>query len=200
MEQLIDLLREAFDGIQVGLSFVRATFLDRLLLADAEPTLQLLKHVDHHQLVVTGLSSRLVANETKAGVDDGHEHVHADEDHDDHEESEAERTEKGRGALQLLDVELHQHHFEEHLGGVQERGTAGDAVEKEQVEETEEGHEDHGEHHREEKQGFRGMLNGVREERETTVETTETKELQGGEEATVAEKVEQDIADVGGEL
>ena len=44
------------------------------------------------------------------------------------------------------------------------------------------------------------MSNRIAEQSQTTMETAKTKEFQGGEEATVAKQVEEDIVDVSGQL
>lgn len=73
----------------------------------------------------------VIAHVSKPFADDRDKHAHAHEDHQQHEESEGHGTEHGLRLDQLLRVELHQDHFEEHLRGVQESRARGDVGEKE---------------------------------------------------------------------
>ena len=74
-------------------------------------------------LIFVGVGFASLTHAGEALVDDGQEHAHAHEHHGEDEQREHERAQERRRFAQLVRVELHQHHLEQHLSGFQQRGT-----------------------------------------------------------------------------
>ena len=74
-------------------------------------------------LIFVRVSLGLLTHIGEALVDDGQEHAHAYEHHRENEQREHERAQERRRCAQLVRIELHQHHLEQHLSGFQQRGT-----------------------------------------------------------------------------
>ena len=75
-------------------------------------------------MLITGtIELGLIANVTETIIDDGEKHAHAHKDHQENEQAEDEWAEERCCFAELLRVELHQGHFEEHLSRVQQSRT-----------------------------------------------------------------------------
>lgn len=127
-------------------------------------------------------------------------HAHADEDDEDDEESEAERAEEHVRRVQIRNVELQQHHFEEHLRGLQWIRAGPQIGVEQQVEERQVAQVEDGEHRREREQIFEGVRQGGREHGHAMVESQQTEEFDRAEEAAEAQQECQRIVDVDGQL
>ena len=143
------------------------------------------------------------ASLTHAGealVDDGQEHAHAHEHHREDEQREHERAQERRRCAQLVRVELHQHHLEQHLRGVQQRGTRRQFPDEQQVEQRQEGQKNDCEHRHERQQILGSVLKGLNEEHQPMVEPTQTNELERGEETGERQEINEDVAHIHHEL
>lgn len=171
-----------------------------MIVTYAEPSSELLTHEGENSRIRTCVLPCIVPNVLKALVDNREKHAHAHEDHQNHEETETDRTEHGLSVHQLIGIEFHQDHFEEHGHRVRKACTRRQRGDKQQVEERHERHEDNDEHAGEGDQLVTGVLDGFVEERQTPVESAESNEFQRGEEtAERREKVEQ-LVDVDSRL
>ena len=107
-----------------------------------------LDHERENRLITLGIEVGLLADTSKALVDD----AHADEYHHENEQAEYDRTDGRRCCTQLMGIALHQHHFEEHLSGAQQTGAVRQCAHEQEIEEREKRAEHHREYRRERQQ------------------------------------------------
>ena len=151
-------------------------------------------------LILACVHFGLLANTTKVIVDDRQKHAHAHEHHHQNEHAECERAEKRSCFTQPLSIELHQHHLEQHLRGVQQAGARPQVAHEQQVEQHEEGDEHDREHRRERQQILGGTLECSNEEHQPMVETTQTNELERGKETGEGQQIREQIIDIDRQL
>ena len=163
-------------------------------------TLQSIQHERQNVLILTRIQFSLRADLPEAIIDDGQEHAHAHKHHQKNEQGEGERAEKRCRLTQLLRIEFHQHHLEQHLRGVQQRRTGPQFAGEQQVEEREECPEDDREHGHERQQIFGRMLKRLEEEHQALIEASETDELECGQETAQSEETSEQIGDIHGQL
>ena len=143
---------------------------------------------------------RVVANVVKTLVDNRKEHTHAHEDHQDHEQGETDRSEHWLNVHQLIGIEFHQNHLEQHGHRARKARTRRQRGDEQQVEERNERHEDNAEHAGEGDELAAGVLDRFVEERQAPIESTEPNEFQRGEVAAERRQKAEQVGDVNGRL
>ena len=143
---------------------------------------------------------RVVPNVVETLVDNREKHAHAHEDHEDHEQAETDRSEHWLGAHQLIGVEFHQDHLEEHGHRARKARTRRQRGDEQEVEERNERHEDNDEHAGEGDQLLTGVLDRFVEERQASIESTQPNEFQRGEETAERREKVEELVDVDGRL
>ena len=111
--------------------------------------LKLVHHEREYVLIFVSIGLGFLAYVGEALVDDGQEHTHAYEHHGEDEQREYERAQERCRRAQLVRIELHQHHLEQHLSGVQQRGARRQLSNEQQIEQCQECQEDDREHRHE---------------------------------------------------
>ena len=142
------------------------------------------------------MGTGLFTNITEALVDDRQEHAHANKHHHQDEQAEHQRTQERCCFTQLVGIELHQRHLEQHLSRVQQRRAREQLAHEQQVEEGDERPEHHREHRDERQQISAGMRESLHEEHQTVIEPTETDELDRGEETRRCNQTAEDLVDI----
>ena len=147
-------------------------------------------------LLLIDVQRGFLPNSAETLVDDRQEHAHAHEHHHENEQTECQWAQKWGRTAQLLGIEFHEGHLEQHLRRVQQGRARQQLTHEQQIEERDERPEHHREHRHERRQISGRVLKSVHEEHQSPIETTKANELDRGKETREAQKTVEQIVHV----